>query len=137
MGFPGALFHHVTPTQDWYFPQMKPWVHYIPVSCNVSDLRKRYEWAETHPAKTRAIANASTTLYHYLMGEQYMGKVYQELFVDYLTNLLEAYVPSSLSWEDAKQQYDLDGFEIHRVAYCDEVVCRIPGTRHEESMVDR
>ena len=35
--------------------RMKPWVHYIPVRQDFSDLLERYQWAESNPDKVRAM----------------------------------------------------------------------------------
>jgi hypothetical protein len=45
---PGLLFHHITPTKDYIFDQIQPWVHYVPVREDLEDLMEKLEWAETH-----------------------------------------------------------------------------------------
>eukprot|EP00957_Ditylum_brightwellii_P118707 9054058-Ditylum_brightwellii.AAC.1 len=40
MAMPGVLFHHETLTRDWFYDEVKPWVHYIPVKMDLSDLRE-------------------------------------------------------------------------------------------------
>lgn len=37
--------------------RLRPWIHYIPVSPDFSDLRARYDWAQSHPDAARAIAD--------------------------------------------------------------------------------
>ena len=34
--------------EQWYYPRLKPWEHYIPVSGDLSDLEEKYDWALTH-----------------------------------------------------------------------------------------
>lgn len=36
--------------------KLRPWVHFIPVSRDFSDLRARYDWAESHPEAAARIA---------------------------------------------------------------------------------
>ena len=45
LAIPGLLFHHETPMKDWFFDDLKPWVHYIPIEWDLSDLREKFEWA--------------------------------------------------------------------------------------------
>ena len=59
---PGLLLHHETRTKDYNHDMMEPWVHYVPVSSDLSDLREKYEWAESHPDKARHIAEGATAL---------------------------------------------------------------------------
>lgn len=49
MALPGLLFHHMTPTKVWFHDLMIPWVHFVPVSLDLSDLRQKFIWAESHP----------------------------------------------------------------------------------------
>lgn len=57
---PGILFHHVTPTRDWFHTHLKLWEHNISVRSNLLDLRENYEWAKSHPWETQGIAEAWT-----------------------------------------------------------------------------
>ena len=43
----------------WFYPALKPFVHFIPYSDDLSDLPKMVEWAQTHPSESRAIAENS------------------------------------------------------------------------------
>jgi hypothetical protein len=41
LSMPGVLFHHETPTRDWYHEEMEPWKHHIPVNWDLTDLRAK------------------------------------------------------------------------------------------------
>ena len=60
LSMPGVLFHHETDMKDSYFDLIKPWVHYIPVKQDLSDLRQKYQWAEAHPGKCAQISAAAS-----------------------------------------------------------------------------
>lgn len=60
MSLPGVLFHHETSMRDSYFDDIKPWVHYIPVKENLSDLREKFKWAEAHPKECQRISAAAS-----------------------------------------------------------------------------
>lgn len=50
--------------QQWYYPRLKPWVHYVPIAPDFSDLLERVEFV-TDPRNDEEllrIVNASTTL---------------------------------------------------------------------------
>jgi Glycosyl transferase family 90 len=42
-------------SKDWWYDMIEPYVHYIPVESNLSDLRQVYEWAESHPEEVDII----------------------------------------------------------------------------------
>jgi hypothetical protein len=46
------------PARDWFHQFLKPWVHYIPVASDLSDLEDRWKWAEAHPKEAQRIAAA-------------------------------------------------------------------------------
>ena len=42
----------------WYYPSLRPWVHYVPLRGDLDDLEERLEWCRAHPEDARAIAEA-------------------------------------------------------------------------------
>lgn len=42
----------------WYHCGLLPWVHYVPLADDVSDLQSVYEWCESHPVECDAISKA-------------------------------------------------------------------------------
>jgi hypothetical protein len=51
LAMPGLLFRHETPAKDWFNDEELAWKHYVPISTDLSDLRKRFDWAEAHPVE--------------------------------------------------------------------------------------
>ncbi len=45
---------------QWFFKEIKPFVHYIPIKKDLSDLIDMIKWAEAHDEEFRKIAQAST-----------------------------------------------------------------------------
>jgi hypothetical protein len=41
---------------QFFYPGLKPWVHYVPVDDDLSDLIERYRWLTAHPSDAQAIA---------------------------------------------------------------------------------
>jgi hypothetical protein len=50
--------------EEWYYDQIEPWVHYIPVKGDGSDLYEKYLWAEANQDKVQEIIrNANELVY--------------------------------------------------------------------------
>ena len=37
--------------EQWFYKEYKPWVHYVPVADDFSDIQERYKWCEANPKK--------------------------------------------------------------------------------------
>ena len=42
--------------EQWYYPAMKPWVHFVPLEDDISDVFEKLEWLRTHDAEARTIS---------------------------------------------------------------------------------
>mmetsp|Transcript_31328 Transcript_31328/g.66475 ORF Transcript_31328/g.66475 Transcript_31328/m.66475 type:complete len:838 (+) Transcript_31328:137-2650(+) len=93
LALPGVLFHHETSTYDWFHEDLLPWIHYIPVSAGLSDLREKYLWAEAHPREAQAIAEAGTAFMRYMGTEEYWERIVERTFVFRLKPYIDAYEP--------------------------------------------
>ena len=67
--FPGLLWrllsNSVTLKQEtediqWFYPALKPWVHYIPLKRDMSDLVEKVKWVLANDGKAKKIAEQST-----------------------------------------------------------------------------
>jgi len=56
------IFKVTMPAIDWFQTFLEPWVHYIPVAANMSDLKELWEWAEAHPGHAQRIAAAGAQI---------------------------------------------------------------------------
>ena len=111
MAMPGLLFHHMTPTKDYIHEYMKPWIHYVPIKADLSDLREKYEWAESHPEAAEMIASQGSDLMRYLGTPQGFGEMYQDVFVDQVRQVIEAYQPVSKSLPGSSLEEVLESHE--------------------------
>jgi hypothetical protein len=50
------VFVQARPWQEYFFRDMKPFVHYIPVARDLGDLREQLDWAEENKEKCAEIA---------------------------------------------------------------------------------
>jgi hypothetical protein len=97
LAMPGLLFHHVTPTKDYIHDHMVPWVHYVPIAPDLSDLKEKYDWAEAHPDAAKMIAENGSALVQELSTPEGFGRMYDEDIVSPLRRIIEAYTPVSES----------------------------------------
>lgn len=94
LAMPGLLFHHETPAKDFFYQEIQPWVHYVPVKMDLSDLRDKFEWAESHPIAAEAIARASTEYIRQNMAtDAWIERTYDRYFGRELGSIVDAYRP--------------------------------------------
>lgn len=93
LAFPGLLFHHETGAEDWYFEHLVPWVHYVPVKEDLSDLQEQFEWAEKHEKKARDIAKAGTEFVRRMGRPEGLDEISRRHFLKPLENIIEAFQP--------------------------------------------
>jgi len=102
MSMPGVLFHHLSPTKDYNHAMFQPWVHYIPLSEEMYDLKDKYEWAESHQEEARAISERATQRMRQLGTPEFFEEKFNEFFKDPLTDVINAYQPfeseDGMSW---------------------------------------
>ena len=58
MATASLVFRADSPMADFYDAELQPWVHYVPVAWDLSNLAERYLWAQNNQAKAREIAAA-------------------------------------------------------------------------------
>ena len=50
-----SLVFLVQGMDEWFYDRIKPWVHYIPVALDLSDLEERVQWALQNDEEAQAI----------------------------------------------------------------------------------
>ena len=118
LAMPGLLFHHLTPTKDYFHDLLVPWRHYIPVSEDLSDLKSKYDWAESHPNEAKRIADASTQFMRELGTVEGFGRMFEEDFVVPLREVIDAYVPLSSTYTDMISWMNTNHARIIPVVTC-------------------
>lgn len=122
---PGLLFHHETLTKDFFYDEMKPYVHYIPVKQDLSDLKQRFDWAESNPKEAQAIAKAGTELALRLGSDEYIRELYDELFVQHVGKVIDSYqAQEGETVESILAAYEEAGVPMKEYGECDASECR-------------
>lgn len=128
LAMPGLLFHHVTPTKDYYHDLMVPWRHYVPVNHDLADLRSKFDWAESRPGEARKIAESATQFMRYLGTPEGFGRMFEASFVDPIRRAIDAYQPVSAThpggatWREVLSSLE-DGDRFVPVMECTGVTC--------------
>jgi hypothetical protein len=97
---------------------MIPWKHYVPIECDIHDLKSKWKLAEENPNQMKAISQEASNLAKYLLSKEYLDHIYQELFVDYLGSLVPNYISEEITWEEAKKQYEEFGYTLFPIGFC-------------------
>ena len=90
LSMPGLLLHHETPTMDWFYDELRPWHHYVPVRTDLSDLEDRFEWAEAHPEKAKQIAIQGSNFSTWFFSNEKMRHEYEQMS-ETLGKVVDAY----------------------------------------------
>ena len=98
---------------------MVPWKHYIPVHIDLRDLHSKWFYAQSNPEQAKAISDEASKLAAYILSSNYMELVYQELFVEYLGQLVGSYSQTNDSWESAQSRYEENGYQLYSSGTCD------------------
>ena len=48
--------------RQWYYDRLKPWINYVPVQSDMSDLVDKINWLRTHDSDAHAIGQAGLEL---------------------------------------------------------------------------
>ncbi len=66
--------------EQWYYKGLHPYVHYLPIKADLSDIIEKIEWAEEHPQQVQLmISHANEFVNHHLMQEDVFHYVYKLL----------------------------------------------------------
>uniref|UniRef100_A0A6U0E7Y8 Glycosyl transferase CAP10 domain-containing protein n=1 Tax=Helicotheca tamesis TaxID=374047 RepID=A0A6U0E7Y8_9STRA len=123
LAMPGVLFHHETISRDWFYDELQPWKHYIPVKMDLSDLREKYDWAEAHPDECQAMSEAATEFLVKMDTQQYYDETYAKYFVEHLGEVMNAYQPGSETLESIIHDYEVRGMALEKYSTCNAEGC--------------
>ena len=49
--------------RQWFYDSFHPWIHYVPIADDFSDLQEKYHWCETHPAECETMISNAKDLF--------------------------------------------------------------------------
>ncbi|KAL3790529.1 hypothetical protein HJC23_007678 [Cyclotella cryptica] len=115
LALPGLLFHHVTPTKDYFHDALVAWVHYVPIKEDLSDLKQKYEWAEAHPVEAKRIARRGTEWVKRWYGtEEGFGQVFDVFYRERVRGVMDAYRHE----DDWREVLEREGGDMRPIMRC-------------------
>lgn len=60
--------------RQWYYDDLVPWRHYVPVAADMSDLSEKIDWCRSHPDACETIADEGRTLAMSMTFEREMAR---------------------------------------------------------------
>ena len=80
-----AVFKIEHEDQEWYYPMLKPYVHYIPfvASENQTNLLDQLKWAEQHPIEVQNIVSNANAFAHKYLSSQGRDCYFVQLLLRY------------------------------------------------------
>ena len=79
----GTLVFKSTKYSEWFYERVRPWVDYVPVNYDLSDLVSKVEWAHFHPEKAESMAkHAREMSYRHIRYEDKLCYMYR-LILEY------------------------------------------------------
>lgn len=78
-----VVFKQNSPNKQWFYSELQPYKHFIPVAHDLSDLATRVKWLQEHPEKAKLIAKQSRSFAQ--------NKLSFESIAQYVRALLFAY----------------------------------------------
>jgi len=71
---------------QWYYEDLKPYVHYVPVKKDLSDLQEKLEWCRNHLEECKEIiSNAQLFVKSNLSWDTSVKKIQEKLWTEYFT----------------------------------------------------
>lgn len=82
------LMKHASIYKQWYYKSMQPYVHYLPISENFSNLQEQYIWAETNQDAAQTIADNGRIFAKKIFNENNVLAAFEQGLLQYhaLTN---------------------------------------------------
>ena len=80
LGFKSVILKVQSTKQIWYFPLLKPYIHYVPIKEDLSDLADKIEWCKLNDSKCKLIADNAYEFYKKYINKDGIANYCQYLF---------------------------------------------------------
>jgi hypothetical protein len=88
LGLSSVIFKQESPTHEWYYNDLKPYVHYIPISYYFSDLPQKVKWAQRHDVQVQRIVRNANMYVKSRFSERAVACYLHDLVTSYTKLLL-------------------------------------------------
>lgn len=86
-----VLFKNMTSSRLWFYPQMKPYVHFVPVKEDLSDLITQLNWARSHDEECKKISQNARELAAEVLSHEAVYLYLYRLLYEYSKKQQEQY----------------------------------------------
>lgn len=86
-----VLFKHITHSKQWWYKTLKPFIHYIPVAWDLSDIFCQLNWAIQHDEECKTIAENASNLAESVLSEHMTFLYFYHLIQTYAENQKKSY----------------------------------------------
>jgi len=87
-----TLLRQETPSIEFYYDDLKPYVHYVPLSFHASDVLHKVAWCRRHAAAAKRIADAARDYARTTLTEANIACYWYRLFTRYAE--VQRFLPS-------------------------------------------
>ena len=94
------------------------WFHFVPAKEDLSDLREKYEWAETHQRLARRISENGTKLARSLGTPEGSGPLARRFYTGPLTRMMDAYLPVTTRNKRWENFMNKEGSDLKPIIAC-------------------
>lgn len=78
-----VLLKHQSDNVQWYYDKLKPYVHYVPIAKDFSNLKTQYEWLINHDKEAASIAENGRAIAKEIFNEEAILKALEKSFIQY------------------------------------------------------
>jgi len=75
-----VILRQESPQHQWFYSEMKPWVHYVPVAHDLSDLFETIDWLRANEDKAKEISDNAIAFAEYRFTLDRMLKFFKDMF---------------------------------------------------------
>lgn len=126
-----VVLKHTTDSIQWWYDCIKPFVHFIPVEENLSDILEKIEWAKNHDSECQKISENARKLAAEILSIERIYHYFYALLVEYSKRQKSQYdarpYSAAITTEEAKEE----------LAYQYQLTCNLPSDINEHSPVLR
>ena len=65
--------------KQFFYPGLKPWLHYVPLKDDISDLLDKYEWLKAHPWEAKTIAQSGQSFAKEILNPMFLETFFLEI----------------------------------------------------------
>jgi len=78
-----VMLRQESPQHQWFYSELKPWKHYVPIAHDLSDLLEKIKWLREHDDEAHKIAQNGQDFAHYYFRYDRIENEFKKAFQEY------------------------------------------------------